>query len=82
MFLQFALKQNVTKLRKDLDLLCSLSFPYIMAPLGIQFSPPVLAMELSPHGSLRHYLDEGKTLRQSDIHQVALQVAETYILLY
>ena len=53
-----------------------------MAPLGIQFSPPVLAMELSPHGSLRHYLDEGKTLHQSDTHQVALQVAETYVLLY
>lgn len=51
-----------------------------MAPLGIQFSPPVLAMELSPHGSLRRYLDEGKPLHQADVHQVALQVMMTYVL--
>lgn len=51
-----------------------------MAPLGIQFSPPVLAMELSPHGSIRRYLDEGKPLYQSDIHQVALQVLNIHVL--
>lgn len=46
-----------------------------MSPLGMHFSWPVLAMELSPHGSVRKYLDKGERFLQSGVHQIALQVS-------
>jgi leucine-rich repeat kinase 1 len=70
-----SLKSNMIELQNHFNLLQSVSScPYIMSPVGIHLNPPALALELAPHNSLRHYLDSGKTLKQNDIHQVALQV--------
>ncbi len=71
---QFLLQRHITKLGDDYKLLSSLSCPYIISPAGINMSPPVLGMGLSPFGSLREHMAKGNSLLQSDIHQIGLQV--------
>ena len=49
-------------MRDDLELLRSLSSQHLIAALGVNFSPPLLAVELAPLGTLRDYLNTGKCL--------------------
>ncbi len=73
-FHQLSLQSHMSKLGEDYKLLSRLSCPYIISPTGINVSPPVLGMDLSPFGSLREYMAKGSSLLQSDIHQIGLQV--------
>ena len=64
------------KLRDDLELLRSFSSQHIIAALGVNFSPPLLAVELAPLGTLRDYLNTGKSLENIATHHLALQVSD------
>ena len=63
-------------MRDDLELLRSLSSQHLIAALGVNFSPPLLAVELAPLGTLRDYLNTGKCLENIATHHLALQVSE------
>ncbi|CAI8010339.1 Leucine-rich repeat serine/threonine-protein kinase 1, partial [Geodia barretti] len=73
-----SLKRCLQRAHNDLNKLRQLQCPYIVTAVGIHFSPPSVAVESSPLGSLHHYLrEEGLGLVEigtSTIHHILLQL--------
>lgn len=61
-------------MRADLRKLLPLCSPQLVRVLGLHFSPPSLAVEATPHGSLRALVQGGLELTLGQIHCITLQV--------
>ena len=72
---QYCLQRCLSRLRSDFLKLRSLQCPYLVAPLGVNFCPPCLALESPPYGSLATKLrTEGRHIGRELIHHISLQV--------
>ena len=76
--LQFYLQSRLVHLRSDFFRLQQLQSPHLVHPLGVNFSPPCMALESAPHGNLRQLLKDsrGASIGRNTIHLIALQVCK------
>ena len=73
---QFCLKDFLAGTRNDFKKLLDLKCPYLVCPIGINFCPLVLALESSPHGTLRSMIrSDPKSLVNNFVHSISLQVS-------
>lgn len=75
LLLQLCQKRCLARVRADLEALLPLTSPQLVRVLGLHFSPPSLALEAAPHGSLRAMVKQGGLqLTLAQIHCITLQV--------
>ena len=72
---QFCMKEFLAGPRNDFKKLLDLKCPYLVSPVGINFSPLVLALEAPPHGVLRNMItSDPKSMMNDLVHCISLQV--------
>lgn len=71
----FYLQSCLSLLRNDLLKLQRLQNPHLVAPMGLQFCPPCLALEAAPFGSLHSWMRRlRRKMGRVDTHHITLQV--------
>ncbi|KAL4226999.1 Leucine-rich repeat serine/threonine-protein kinase 2 [Mactra antiquata] len=74
-FKEVAEVHALTLLRQEVTILRCLKHPSVVCMIAVGIRPPVIVMELAPHGTLSNLFKSGREFKRALQHRVAVQVA-------